>query len=198
MLELRPSCEQCTRALPPDSTDAMICTYECTFCRECATHQLHGICPNCGGEFVTRPRRPTARLARHPAGETAVHKSHDVVEHQAAVRARLLADDLPAQRQMVVFVSERPLDSAGDGYIDTAERMDELARQQPGFLGVDSVRAAGGGAGITVSWWSSTAATLSWRALGEHLAAQHQGRERWYNTYRLEVGRVERISAFER
>jgi hypothetical protein len=67
MLELRPNCECCDRDLPPDSAEARICSYECTFCRDCAEGVLGGICPNCGGELVRRPVRPAARLARDPA-----------------------------------------------------------------------------------------------------------------------------------
>jgi hypothetical protein len=66
MLELRPNCECCDRDLPPASLDAVICTYECTFCSVCARDRLQGICPNCGGELVRRPVRPADRLARHP------------------------------------------------------------------------------------------------------------------------------------
>lgn len=67
MLELRPNCECCDADLPPDSPDARICTFECTFCAACAEGQLGGICPNCGGNLVPRPVRPAAMLARHPA-----------------------------------------------------------------------------------------------------------------------------------
>jgi hypothetical protein len=67
MLELRPNCECCNRDLPPESPDAMICSYECTFCRACAEGVLQGRCPNCGGEFTPRPRRPESGLAKHPA-----------------------------------------------------------------------------------------------------------------------------------
>jgi hypothetical protein len=73
MLELRPSCECCDRDLPPDSPDARICTYECTFCAECVEHRLRGICPNCGGNFVPRPIRPPAALANDPASTVRVH-----------------------------------------------------------------------------------------------------------------------------
>ena len=66
MLELRPGCECCDRDLPPDSTDARICSFECTFCAACAETRLAGTCPNCGGELVPRPRRPAAKLARNP------------------------------------------------------------------------------------------------------------------------------------
>jgi hypothetical protein len=74
MLQLRPNCECCDVDLPPDSACARICTFECTFCAECAEAKLKGICPNCGGELVTRPRRPASKLAKHPASSERVHK----------------------------------------------------------------------------------------------------------------------------
>lgn len=74
MLQLRPNCECCDRDLPPDSAEAMICTFECTFCRDCATVVLHGTCPNCGGELVARPRRPAALLDRFPPSRQRVLK----------------------------------------------------------------------------------------------------------------------------
>jgi hypothetical protein len=67
MLQLRPNCECCNRDLPNESLDARICTFECTFCSNCAETRLNSICPNCGGELVRRPRRPAAALARNPA-----------------------------------------------------------------------------------------------------------------------------------
>jgi hypothetical protein len=67
VLELRPNCECCDRDLPPDSADAMICTYECTWCRDCADNVLHGVCPNCGGNLQPRPVRPPALLVKDPA-----------------------------------------------------------------------------------------------------------------------------------
>jgi uncharacterized protein len=67
MLELRPNCECCGKDLPPDSTDAMICSFECTFCAECNAETLCGICPNCGGNLVGRPIRPAALLTKYPA-----------------------------------------------------------------------------------------------------------------------------------
>src|SRR2546428_9960759 len=66
MLELRPSCELCDRDLPPDSTEAMICTFECTFCARCVRETLHNVCPNCGGGFSPRPVRPRDRLPKYP------------------------------------------------------------------------------------------------------------------------------------
>jgi hypothetical protein len=67
VLALRPSCECCDRDLPPQSTDSMICTYECTFCTDCVHGCLDGRCPNCGGGFAPRPIRPAAMLAKDPA-----------------------------------------------------------------------------------------------------------------------------------
>ena len=75
MLELRPNCECCDKDLPPEATDAMICTFECTFCAECAENVLGGRCPNCGGNFSARPIRPAAALARHPASTRRVLKA---------------------------------------------------------------------------------------------------------------------------
>jgi uncharacterized protein len=57
-LELRPNCEYCDTDLPPASPEARICTYECTFCKDCVENTLHNVCPNCGGGFTARPIRP--------------------------------------------------------------------------------------------------------------------------------------------
>ncbi len=59
MLQLRPICEHCGKDLPNDSHEAMICTFECTFCKDCATNLFENVCPNCGGGFEKRPTRPT-------------------------------------------------------------------------------------------------------------------------------------------
>ncbi len=67
MLELRPNCECCDCDLAPNSPDARICTYECTFCADCAEEVLGGVCPNCGGNLVQRPIRPAWRLEHDPA-----------------------------------------------------------------------------------------------------------------------------------
>ena len=80
MLELRPTCEHCNRPLPPASTEASICSFECTFCRDCVERVLEGVCPNCGGGFVPRPVRPARDwnngncLGRHPATTTVTYK----------------------------------------------------------------------------------------------------------------------------
>lgn len=67
MLELRPNCECCDKDLPPEAADAMICTFECTFCAACVEDELGGVCPNCGGNFTPRPIRPAAMLVKYPA-----------------------------------------------------------------------------------------------------------------------------------
>jgi uncharacterized protein len=74
MLALRPGCECCDVDLPPDSTLAMICSFECTFCVTCAKDKLHGVCPNCGGELVRRPIRPAAKLAKYPPSTERIFK----------------------------------------------------------------------------------------------------------------------------
>jgi uncharacterized protein len=72
VLELRPSCECCDVGLPPESHDARICSYECTFCARCVEERLGGVCPNCGGGFAARPIRPPEMLAKHPASTVRV------------------------------------------------------------------------------------------------------------------------------
>jgi uncharacterized protein len=84
MLELRPNCECCDKDLPPDSSEAMICTFECTFCTDCVAGVLSGICPNCGGELVRRPVRPAAKLAKYPASTKRVLKAEGCVPIKAA------------------------------------------------------------------------------------------------------------------
>lgn len=66
MLEIRPVCENCNKDLPADSPEAMICTFECTFCRDCVTQLLYNVCPNCGGGFEKRPIRPKDKLIKYP------------------------------------------------------------------------------------------------------------------------------------
>ena len=76
MLARRPNCECCDRDLPPESPDARICSFECTFCADCADRCFAGVCPNCGGELVRRPVRPAAKLANFPASTERVLKPH--------------------------------------------------------------------------------------------------------------------------
>lgn len=87
MLQLRPTCEHCNRLLPPDSAEAWICSYECTFCGECVENVLKNVCPNCGGGFMPRPVRPKKNwkgdnsLGKHPASTTEKHRPVDVAAH---------------------------------------------------------------------------------------------------------------------
>ena len=86
MLSLRPNCEYCDKDLPPHATEARICSYECTFCADCADTVLFNVCPNCGGGFVPRPirpateRRPGVFLGRHPASQDRIHMKKDRAE----------------------------------------------------------------------------------------------------------------------
>ncbi|MBK4717678.1 DUF1272 domain-containing protein [Azospirillum sp. YIM DDC1] len=75
MLALRPNCECCDRDLPPESGDAYICSFECTFCGDCRDRLLKGFCPNCGGELVRRPVRPAGKLINNPASTERVLKA---------------------------------------------------------------------------------------------------------------------------
>ena len=75
-LELRPNCEFCDTDLSPNSTNARICSFECTFCADCANGRLGGACPNCGGDLVKRPTRPERSLAKYPASTKRVKKDH--------------------------------------------------------------------------------------------------------------------------
>jgi len=89
MLTLRPNCEHCDRDLPPDSTEAMICSFECTFCRDCVDQVLHNVCPNCGGGFEQRPVRVAKAwregidLEHAPASTERVTEPVDATAHAA-------------------------------------------------------------------------------------------------------------------
>ncbi len=87
MLELRPTCENCNKALPPESTEALICSYECTFCAPCVERVLGNVCPNCGGGFTPRPVRPVRNwkgdnyLGKDPASKVVKHRPVDAAAH---------------------------------------------------------------------------------------------------------------------
>ena len=93
MLDLRPVCENCNKALPPASVDAMICSFECTFCRECVESVLRNVCANCGGGFAPRPIRPSRdwkngnSLGRYPPSSTPKHRPVDPTDHAAFAAA---------------------------------------------------------------------------------------------------------------
>ena len=102
MLELRPNCECCDKELPPDAADALICTYECTFCADCVESVLCNVCPNCGGGFEKRPVRPVGEwreglsLAKRPASTTRVHSEYTVEQIRAF--SKTLRDIAPERR----------------------------------------------------------------------------------------------------
>jgi hypothetical protein len=79
MLQLKPNCECCNGDLPPESTEAWICSFECTFCTRCVIGRLGRHCPNCGGEFVRRPIRPAGALAQYPPSREREFKPHGCV-----------------------------------------------------------------------------------------------------------------------
>jgi hypothetical protein len=94
-LQLRPNCEYCDRDLPPDATEARICSYECTFCADCVENKLGNVCPNCGGGFAPRPIRPGrewrpgASVEKQPPSDKRIHLKYgldDVAAHCARVR----------------------------------------------------------------------------------------------------------------
>ncbi|MEL6810189.1 MAG: DUF1272 domain-containing protein [Bacteroidota bacterium] len=86
MLEIRPNCENCNKALPFDSEEAMICTFECTFCQDCVHEILQEVCPNCGGNFTPRPIRPEHLLEKYPVSQKRVHKPVDVKAHLERIK----------------------------------------------------------------------------------------------------------------
>lgn len=105
-------------------------------------------------------------------------------------------DSCTAGCYAVIFTSVRDA-AEGDGYAEAADHMVKLARQQPGFLGVESARGADG-FGITVSYWESEEAIRAWKQHAEHAATREQGRARWYTTCTTRVARVERAYGWQR
>lgn len=87
MLELRPTCEHCNKDFPPNSTEAMICTFECTFCNNCVETVLENVCPNCGGGFSPRPIRPSKNLkggnylGKYPPVDKITYNPVDIEDH---------------------------------------------------------------------------------------------------------------------
>ena len=102
MLELRPSCENCNKPLPPNSVRARICSYECTFCADCVDDVLANVCPNCGGGFEPRPVRPASNwkgdnyLGKDPASTRVRHRP---VDSQAHAQFAAAIRELPPERR---------------------------------------------------------------------------------------------------
>ena len=100
MLELRPTCEHCNRQLPPESPEAWICSFECTFCGDCVENVLKNVCPNCGGGFMPRPVRPATNrkgdnyLGKYPASAKVKHRPVDLEAHaQLVAKLRAIAPE---------------------------------------------------------------------------------------------------------
>ncbi len=91
----------------------------------------------------------------------------------------------------VIFTSTQATDIKG--YSEMAEKMENLAQQQKGYLGIDSAR---NDVGITISYWESLEAIKNWKANTAHLFAQQKGREQWYNWYNVRICKVEREYEF--
>jgi len=102
MLELRPNCENCDKDLPPDSLEACICSYECTFCASCVEGHLKNVCPNCGGGFSARPIRPKSEHRKGVSLKHQIPSSHRVHSTYNATEITAFADSLkntkPEQR----------------------------------------------------------------------------------------------------
>lgn len=102
MLELRPVCENCGKSLPPAAADAMICSFECTFCSDCVLGALENVCPNCGGGFTPRPVRPSRNwkgenhLGKYPADAKPKHRP---VDSDAHARFAAPIRDIPPDRR---------------------------------------------------------------------------------------------------
>ena len=101
-LQLRPNCEYCDKDLPPSATEARICSYECTFCADCAENKLHNVCPNCGGGFAPRPIRPANEwrpgicAAKQPPSDKRIRLKYGLDE-VAAQCARI--QDIPPEKR---------------------------------------------------------------------------------------------------
>lgn len=89
----------------------------------------------------------------------------------------------------VIFTSQRT--DGDNGYAAMSEEMERLAREQPGYLGIESAREPGG-VGITVSYWKDETSARAWKQVARHLEAQRTGREKWYREYRVRIAKVER------
>lgn len=173
-LEMRTACERCATGLDA-AGEAYVCSYECTFCRTCRD-ALGGVCPNCSGELLRRPRRGVKAEPEQPAQPDAI------------------APTPAPPYYAVTFTSLRT--SVDAGYGETSERMAALASLQPGYLGIESAREPGG-LGITTSYWRSLDDIRAWKAVEEHRRAQQRGRDEWYRAYKTRVSRVEYDYAFD-
>lgn len=96
MLEIRPNCEHCNKDLPNTSTEAMICSFECKYCKTCATDIFDNVCPSCSGNFIERPIRPSKMIKKYPASEISVFKPKDL--EKAKLNSEEYKNILPKNR----------------------------------------------------------------------------------------------------
>jgi hypothetical protein len=96
MLEIRPNCEHCGKDLPNTSTEAMFCTFECTYFKECALEVFENVCPSCSGNFVQRPIRTTKMIEKYPASKTKIFKPKDL--KKAKVNSESFINIAPEKR----------------------------------------------------------------------------------------------------
>lgn len=96
MLEIRPNCEHCNKDLPNISSEAMICSFECTYCKTCALEIFENVCPTCAGNFVERPIRPSKMIEKYPAATKPIFKPKDL--DSAKKKSELYKKTLPQKR----------------------------------------------------------------------------------------------------
>ncbi|SHG67874.1 DUF1272 domain-containing protein [Flagellimonas flava] len=96
MLAIRPNCEHCDKALPNTSTEAMICSFECTYCEKCAKEVFKNVCPSCGGNFEKRPIRPSEMVQKYPASTEKVFKPKDLEKIQPKIS---LLKNIPPEKR---------------------------------------------------------------------------------------------------
>lgn len=96
MLEIRPNCEHCGIDLPNTSTEAMICSFECTYCKTCALEIFENVCPSCSGNFVERPIRPSIMIAKYPPSKNTIFNPKDL--EKTVTNTNLFKDIHPTKR----------------------------------------------------------------------------------------------------
>lgn len=96
MLDIRPNCEHCNKDLPNTSRDAMICSFECTYCKECALELFENVCPSCTGNFVERPIRSSKMIKKHPASTKRIFLPKDA--EKAKIYSEEFKNTLPEER----------------------------------------------------------------------------------------------------
>lgn len=109
----------------------------------------------------------------------------------------IFTTDLPTPYTAVIFSSTRTSQGGHDGYSETAARMEKLASEQPGFLGIESARDPISGLGITVSYWKDEASAKAWKMIPSHLKAQNLGKEKWYSAYAVRIVTVTKAYDFQ-